>query len=131
MVRTPFISFLLLCIAITTIGMPVSIHACAMRGDLRGATCGLCAGAEEGTDHEKKGNGCCDDRIEIDHTDPARLAASIELPAALCHPFILPSSVIVVAPTASHHSSFFSIAHSPPPERHGQHAYLFNASFLI
>ena len=91
----------------------------------------MCATADKEADQEKEGNGCCDDRLEIDHTDPARLAATVELPAPILHPLFLPSLPIVVVPTPQPITSIFSIAHSPPPERHGQDAYLFNASFLI
>lgn len=91
----------------------------------------MCAKADKDADTEKKGNGCCDDRIEIDHTDPARLAATVELPAPILSPLLLPPLPIVVEPATQPVTSIFSIAHSPPPERHGQNAYLFNASFLI
>lgn len=130
MLRKTIIVTTLLGLLIGTIGLPMNVHACKMAKEEKVAqTCGMCS-----SDHAKQGDekrGCCENRLELQHTDDASLAntgISIAPPVLLAvlvwHLSSLKTPVESYAIVTSH-------AHSPPLERRGQSTYLFNSSFLI
>ena len=120
----------LLGLLIGTVGLPMNVHACKMaKSEQVAKTCGMCVAS-----HEKQsddGNGCCDNRVELQHTDHASLVkTTVEVPApiiiaVLVWPLLQSESIVDL-----HHTNL-SQTHPPPLERRNQSTYLFNSSFLI
>lgn len=124
---------LLLLMLIASIGMPVNVHSCVMAGmvDEVAPSCGMCAASHDDADDGDEGNGCCDNRLEIDRSAPATAAKgmiALEAPAAvavLSHPmtfcFDLPRfGQIVTHP-----------ANGPPPGLHDRPVRILFSSFLL
>ena len=122
----------LLGLLIGTIGMPVNVHSCAMKGEIKAAkTCGICEMKPAQEREDSRSNGCCDDRIELQHTDEASLAnvaIKISAPVIIA---VLSWPLLQVEQVAEAHTTTISQAHSPPLEKRNQSIYLFNSSFLI
>ena len=114
------------------VGLPMNVHSCAMKGEETVAhTCGMCAKNHAKKKEGSTKKGCCDNRVEIKHTDPASsLKAGISVPAPVIVA-ILSWTFLSFEPISAHHSFVSLRSHSPPPELRKQASYLFNSSFLI
>lgn len=132
MLRKWIIAATLVAVILGAVGLPTNVHACAMKGTEAAApTCGMCAKQheEKGGDSEKRG--CCDNRTELRHTDPASsLKAGVTLPSPAVVA-VLVWSVLSFEPVSSGHSFVSLRSHSPPYALRKQSSYLFNSSFLI
>ncbi len=121
----------LLGLLIGTIGLPTNVHACRMAKEEKVAkTCGMCAPShQEGG--EKEENPCCQDRLELQHTDDASpVKAEMQVASPVIVALLVWSFVRTEILSSAFHA-FSARAHSPPLEKRKQSTYLFNSSFLI
>lgn len=119
-------------VVLGAVGLPMNVHSCAMKGEAAVArTCGMCSQAHAEKSEGGEKNGCCDNRTELQHTDPS---SSLKAPVTLPTPAIvavLVWSVLSVEPMSATTSPVSLYSHSPPYALRKQSSYLFNSSFLI
>lgn len=133
MLRKGIILTTIIAVIIGAVGLPVNVHSCTMKGEETVApTCGMCSKAHKKKPaDDSKGKGCCHDRMEIQHTDPASsIKGTISVPAPL-PVAILVWSVFAFQPVSADRSHASFRFHSPPPDLRKQASYLYNSSFLI
>ncbi|MCB0711782.1 MAG: hypothetical protein KDD67_05595 [Ignavibacteriae bacterium] len=120
----------LLGLLIGTIGLPTNIHACNMAKEEKAAkSCGMCDPSHE--QESSEGNGCCHNRIELQHTDQASLSkVNVEIaPPTLGQ--LLVWTLFLSEPLLNGEKTISAQAHPPPLEKQRPPIYLVNSSFLI
>lgn len=123
----------LVAVVLGAVGLPMNVHSCAMKQERTVApTCGMCAKAHtKKTAEGSQKKGCCDNSLEIQHTDPASsLKAGVTLPTPAIVA-VLVWTAISFEPVPGNHSFVSLYSHSPPFALRKQSSYLFNSSFLI
>ncbi|MGE3799384.1 MAG: hypothetical protein AB7H80_00025 [Candidatus Kapaibacterium sp.] len=120
----------LLGLLIGSIGLPTNVHACNMAKEEKVAkSCGMCDPSHEV--EEKEGNGCCHNRIELQHTDQASLSkAKVEIAPPTLGPLLI-WTLFLSEPLLNRTNAISAQAHPPPLEKRREPIYLVNSSFLI
>lgn len=132
MTRRLTIAPLLLLILIASIGMPVNVHSCVMAGtSQKSSSCGMCAASHESDESESQTGGCCDNRLEIEHADPALSIKTLNGVAPLQLPGLLPWPVLPASDRLIIGGRYSSPIHGPPSGATPRAVWLLHSSFLI
>ena len=144
MIRTSFISTLILTLLIGTIGMPINVHSCGMKREKEVArSCGMCddshgvdastsrVNEETSSTTKSKSGGCCDNYLLLKHHDRCTFSKTPSIAVTFQLIPVLFGTLPFQFESVDHHFPLQASFHPPPLERLHQRSWLFYSAFLI